>query len=378
VRLDISVDDGGNTGSGGPRQASAATTLDVLAVNDAPRLVSPLSGQQLPSGTRAEFQLPQATFVDPDAGDSLQYRATLDSGADLPTWLQFDAANRSFSGTPTVADVGNLTLRVTATDNAGASAQMVFVLSILAPAPTPAPAPPSETIEADEPPAAAVPANTDNSNALSPAQGEPESGAVQATVPEPALDVVSTPAQDAPENTTLEIDTTITVAPQRQFTFDVASTLPVSQADTVLAAALLTQFTDIATSASSDIFTNEDLLRKLEELKRQMLQQDTAHQSVLASSIALTSGLSIGYVVWLIRGGILVSSMLSALPAWQLIDPLPVLATARGNRGRPGNAPAEDPEVEKLFDGKRKSPPKAVKPAPPDSAAQATQDHPSS
>ena len=181
----------------------------------------------------------------------------------------------------------------------------------------------------------------------------------------------------ASDTVEIDIDTRITVVPQRQFTFDVASTLPVSQADTVLAAALLTQFSDIATSASGDMFTNEDLLRKLEELKRQMLQQESTQQTVLASSIALTSGLSIGYVVWLIRGGILVSSMLSALPAWQLIDPLPVLATARGGRPRPGQAPAEDPEVEKLFDRKRKARPGTVPPAPPPTAAQGTQDHPS-
>ena len=69
--------------------------------------------------------------------------------------------------------------------------------------------------------------------------------------------------------------------------------------------------------------------------------------------------------------------MLSALPAWQLIDPLPVLATARGGRPRPGQAPAEDPEVEKLFDRKRKARPGTVPAAPPPTAAQGPQDHPS-
>jgi hypothetical protein len=47
---------------------------------------------------------------------------------------------------------------------------------------------------------------------------------------------------------------------------------------------------------------------------------------VVASTIAASAGLSAGYVVWLIRGGVLLSGVLSALPAWQLIDPLPVLA----------------------------------------------------
>jgi hypothetical protein len=36
--------------------------------------------------------------------------------------------------------------------------------------------------------------------------------------------------------------------------------------------------------------------------------------------------LSVGYVAWLVRGGVLLSTALSSLPAWQFIDPLPVLA----------------------------------------------------
>jgi hypothetical protein len=31
------------------------------------------------------------------------------------------------------------------------------------------------------------------------------------------------------------------------------------------------------------------------------------------------------YVLWLIRGGVLMGSYLSALPAWRILDPLPVL-----------------------------------------------------
>ena len=44
------------------------------------------------------------------------------------------------------------------------------------------------------------------------------------------------------------------------------------------------------------------------------------------SSIAVTMGLSIGYVIWLTRGGLLLASLLSSLPAWRLIDPIAVLA----------------------------------------------------
>ena len=53
---------------------------------------------------------------------------------------------------------------------------------------------------------------------------------------------------------------------------------------------------------------------------------------IATSSVALTTSLSIGYVVWLLRGGVLLTSLLASMPAWRSIDPLPVLArvAARG------------------------------------------------
>jgi len=61
-------------------------------------------------------------------------------------------------------------------------------------------------------------------------------------------------------------------------------------------------------------------------------------------------------VIWLIRGGVLLSSMLSALPAWQMLDPLPVVASSNGKRRKPGASTGDDGKVEQLFDDKRQMP----------------------
>jgi hypothetical protein len=55
-------------------------------------------------------------------------------------------------------------------------------------------------------------------------------------------------------------------------------------------------------------------------------------RTLVASSVAVSTSLSIGYVVWLARGGVLLTSLLASMPAWRSIDPLPVLARvdARG------------------------------------------------
>ena len=46
------------------------------------------------------------TFADTDTGDTLTYTATKSDDSELPSWLSFDAATRTFSGTPTAATWG--------------------------------------------------------------------------------------------------------------------------------------------------------------------------------------------------------------------------------------------------------------------------------
>ena len=64
--------------------------------------------------------LPADAFSDADAADRLTYGVTLAGGGALPAWLTFDG--HAFSGTPQNADVGTLTLTLTATDIFGATA----------------------------------------------------------------------------------------------------------------------------------------------------------------------------------------------------------------------------------------------------------------
>ncbi|NZD48140.1 putative Ig domain-containing protein, partial [Sphaerotilus sulfidivorans] len=68
---------------------------------------------------------PAGTFADVDAGDSLSYTTSA-----LPSWLSFNMATRTFSGTPANADVGSLTITVTAKDGSNAAASDSFVLTI--------------------------------------------------------------------------------------------------------------------------------------------------------------------------------------------------------------------------------------------------------
>ena len=82
-------------------------------INNAPTVATEIPNQTAMSGTVFSYQVPAATFADAD-GDTLTYTATLDDDSMLPSWLSFDAATRTFSGTPTTAET--VSVKVTASD----------------------------------------------------------------------------------------------------------------------------------------------------------------------------------------------------------------------------------------------------------------------
>jgi hypothetical protein len=77
-----------------------------------------------------------------------------------------------------------------------------------------------------------------------------------------------------------------------------------------------------------------NLLHDAEQTRRH------AMQNMQFAGAVLVGGLSVGYVLWLARGGVLMASLMSALPAWTSVDPLPVLA--RTKRREPKDDPARD------------------------------------
>jgi hypothetical protein len=94
------------------------------------------------------------------------------------------------------------------------------------------------------------------------------------------------------------------------------------------------------------VLTGGRWVAELDRMRKAFDAPIEAHDHLFASSLMVTGGVSVGYVVWLLRGGFLLGSLLSSLPAWHVIDPLPVLA--RSKRRADGDAPDADP-LERLF-----------------------------
>jgi hypothetical protein len=113
---------------GGTTTFTSPATVSVTNVNDAPVVSNAIANQDSAEDAAWSYQVPAGTFSDADA-DTLSYTATLSTGAVLPSWLSFNAATRTFSGTPPQDFNGSLSLKVTASDNA-ASVSSLFTLTI--------------------------------------------------------------------------------------------------------------------------------------------------------------------------------------------------------------------------------------------------------
>jgi Bacterial Ig domain/Putative Ig domain len=122
--------------SGNGNQSGEVDTSGVFArqfgtagANLAPTVVNPMINQLATQGTLFSFTFASDTFDDAN-GDSLLYSATLDDYSTLPTWLTFNENTRTFSGTPLNADVGSLTVRVTASDGNGGTEFEDFIVLV--------------------------------------------------------------------------------------------------------------------------------------------------------------------------------------------------------------------------------------------------------
>ena len=122
VTITFDVTDGVNT------PVATSATITVAAVNDAP-VSTPIAAQV---ATEDEsFSLDAAAhFADPDVGDTLTYAATLADGSALPSWLSIDPATGTLSGTPALADIASLMVKVRATDSGGLFSEQTFDLTV--------------------------------------------------------------------------------------------------------------------------------------------------------------------------------------------------------------------------------------------------------
>ncbi len=82
---------------------------------------------------------------------------------------------------------------------------------------------------------------------------------------------------------------------------------------------------DAAVQGLESVIDMPLMWKHLESLQDQIKLNAIHNQLMIGTAAVATTGLSVGFVVWMLRGGYLMASLLSSLPAWSFIDPLPIL-----------------------------------------------------
>lgn len=104
------------------------TVMLNIEPNHAPEIITPIKDKILARDKAFSFIFPQTSFGDPDKNDALSYRATQIDGSPLPSWLNFDAMTRSFTGVP--PEFGVTSVRIVVSDHSGLSVSDDFNLDV--------------------------------------------------------------------------------------------------------------------------------------------------------------------------------------------------------------------------------------------------------
>ena len=343
---------------------SQTVIVDVLDENDAPQVDQPLGEQELDESSVVALDV--NTFTDQD-NDPLRYSLARENGQALPEWIVFDTDTNELSLGVAPAEISTAQLRLSVEDGRGGTAQMVFIVRYFP--------------EMEELPDTSAPEGIDN-GIVEPSLGEASSfdetlfevsdtdvefvtptalAALQ--TPDSSASAVSDAAFSELDEGRLEEDGSDVVASLAVNTllsvFDNNETVGVqaqAQRDNVLTEQLASRRQDLSKSlqlrAAPDLFDQSINIAELfasaqaqdsgmyasltqDFEKRQLDSEETtaASRAVVGSSLALTTGVSIGYFLYLLRGGAIMASMLTSLPAWRFVDPLPILTSLDDSDG---------------------------------------------
>ena len=332
--------------------------IQVDDANDSPQVNVQIPDQEFQEGETLRVDLD--TFTEQD-NDILTYQLTLANGDALPAWLVFNEDSNELQLGEAPATEESAQLLLTVDDGNGGTAQMLFSVSYT---------PPEPEIEAAVPEDIEV---TDASDILDELQTQsvvleseaPSDQNVEDVPPaetQSSSSILSQTNSIPVEADDEQVSAASTVSAKELFDsilnglFDADGAdgaISQAQRDNVISEFLDNQNNDIqigaATMSLGNVFddsvnlallfssissTTDDgfssLSREISQQKNALDSQVSAAKALVGSTFTVSTGLSVGYILYLLRGGAILSSVLSSLPAWRFVDPLPVLGSLGG------------------------------------------------
>ena len=317
--------------------SAGATTLhdfviEVTDVNEAPVTIEEIESQ-IVTGAYS-FTVPVNMFFDID-GDQLELSATQEDGSPLPSWLEFDPATGEFTVSESNAtSPDNTIVMITATDPGGLTTSAVFNINIEPPIAAAIEAPITTTVEAPVEEQVEVveeeetPPETEESDEQS-AEASNEDLFTAASSDRGSIDLDQDRFAEV-----VQLDSASELTTRIELRNDIGLGVKTHNEFKLLTAAQESE-AKIKRAQQELVAINKLSLKNLsaqaDARKSEISDSATISTTVLATSTTVTSSLSVGYILWLLRGGTLLASMMASLPAWRAIDPLPILDGLSGD-----------------------------------------------
>jgi len=100
-----------------------------------------------------------------------------------------------------------------------------------------------------------------------------------------------------------------------------------------------------AAASISAALETPGFIETLDALREEEQLTGILERGVIGTGAVASTGMSVGYILYLLRGEFLLSGLLSSLPAWRMVDPLPVLSQLGDAEG------GDDESLEELVAG---------------------------
>ena len=135
-------------------------------------------------------------------------------------------------------------------------------------------------------------------------------------------------AREVPDEATSDGDGLFLTQPTSQKTRDHQAPPNNDRSSSSITASPTPNTDEIATPVNSDVYLAQTSTywEELDEVKSTLESVRQFEKFVVGSALGLSTTLTVGYVIWMIRGGTLLASLLAQMPAWRIVDPLPILA----------------------------------------------------
>ena len=322
----------------GTPDSSAAHTLNIANANDAP-----VAGDDSVVATQgSSMQMSAASLLANDTDIDLDSLQVLSVTQPLHGTIVVTASG-TLTYTPDENFFGVDSFAYTVTDSNGATDTATVTVSV-----DPLGAAPPETTTAIADPVVEVEAVSE----------EEEGDAAEDLMPHqyyhPSRDDNVRPlrqrTQSSGESITMETAVASFISPRRVTQTVVANNLffqrDVIGSATEIHSAIQTHFHNLAY-----IYDQGGFLSDLDSSTNEIFFEYPIQQWVAGTAVFASAGVSVGYVMWTIRGGYLLASMLSSVPAWALVDPLPVLEYLDESDSPGGGDRDDDDSLDSIIDG---------------------------